>query len=29
MSGRCLKDHILAIPGGRGSCSGSGVMLSS
>jgi predicted aconitase/predicted aconitase with swiveling domain len=27
LSGRCLKDHILAIPGGRGSCSGSGVML--
>ena len=27
LNGRCLKDHILAIPGGRGSCSGSGVLL--
>ncbi|MGE6743985.1 aconitase X swivel domain-containing protein [Allorhizobium pseudoryzae] len=27
LSGRCLSNHIFAIPGGRGSCSGSGVML--
>lgn len=27
LSGRCLANHIFAIPGGRGSCSGSGVML--
>lgn len=27
LNGRCLKNHILAIPGGRGSCSGSGVLL--
>ncbi|PWY73049.1 hypothetical protein BO70DRAFT_342104 [Aspergillus heteromorphus CBS 117.55] len=27
LSGRVLRDAILAIPGGRGSCSGSGVML--
>lgn len=27
LSGRHLTDHILAIPGGRGSCTGSGVLL--
>uniref|UniRef100_A0A060T6D3 ARAD1C13266p n=1 Tax=Blastobotrys adeninivorans TaxID=409370 RepID=A0A060T6D3_BLAAD len=27
LSGSCLQDTVLAIPGGRGSCSGSGVML--
>ncbi|OJD37398.1 uncharacterized protein BKCO1_7000157 [Diplodia corticola] len=27
LSGSCLKDKVLVIPGGRGSCSGSGVML--
>ncbi|KAK7417268.1 hypothetical protein QQX98_004702 [Neonectria punicea] len=27
LSGRYLRDMILAIPGGRGSCSGSGVLL--
>jgi predicted aconitase/predicted aconitase with swiveling domain len=27
LSGQYLENHILAIPGGRGSCSGSGVML--
>ncbi|KAK0663753.1 Uncharacterized protein DIS24_g1119 [Lasiodiplodia hormozganensis] len=27
LSGKSLKDAILVIPGGRGSCSGSGVML--
>lgn len=27
LSGRCLADHVLAIPGGRGSCTGSSVML--
>src|SRR6201993_3704747 len=27
LSGQRLEDRILAIPGGRGSCSGSGVML--
>ena len=27
LSGRYLQDTVLAIPGGRGSCSGSGVML--
>jgi predicted aconitase/predicted aconitase with swiveling domain len=27
LSGQCLENRILAIPGGRGSCSGSGVML--
>ncbi len=27
LSGQCLKNKILALPGGRGSCSGSGVIL--
>jgi predicted aconitase/predicted aconitase with swiveling domain len=27
LSGQCLQDNILAIPGGRGSCTGSAVML--
>lgn len=27
LSGRLIEDAILAIPGGRGSCSGSGIML--
>lgn len=27
LSGRFLQDHVLAIPSGRGSCSGSGVLL--